>query len=149
MAADLPGAVLGSLLVPRVRSALRPRVMVPLAAATGLPLIVTDLRPAAPFAVLLWAGSGCAVQLLDAGSGRPDLLSSGRDPGLHHRIAAAAGLHTAQGLGALLAGPIAAAGLLSASIAMCRRRFSRPSRDWPHVPSRTTGGISGHQEPDA
>jgi MFS family permease len=118
MAADLPGAVLGSLLVARVRSAVRPRLMVPLAAATGLPLIATAFRPAVPLAVLLWAGSGVLSSYMTLAQAAltqsvPDAIR-GRTVGI-----AAAGLQTAQGLGALLAGAIAAAIPPSASIAIC------------------------------
>ena len=58
MAADLPGAVLGGLLVARIPPAVRSRLMIPLAAATGLPLLATAMAPRVPLTLLLWAGSG-------------------------------------------------------------------------------------------
>jgi hypothetical protein len=118
MAADLPGAVLGGLLVARVPPAFRHRMMVPLAIVTGLPLLATAMTPAVPLTVLLWAGSGVLsgyMVLAQVAVTRavPDVLRA-RTIGV-----AAAGLQTAQGLGVLLAGALAEVMPPSASIALC------------------------------
>jgi MFS family permease len=118
MAADLPGAVLGGLLVARVSPAVRYQLMVPLAIFTGLPLLATATIPALPVAVLLWAGSGVlssymVLSQVELTRAVPDELRA-RAAG-----AAAAGLQTAQGLGVLLAGAIAEVVPPSASIALC------------------------------
>jgi MFS family permease len=118
MAADLPGAVFGALLVARMQPALQQRVMVPLAIATGLPLMATALVQAVPIAVLLWAISGALSTYLMLAQvaltrGVPDDLRA-RAMGV-----VSAGLQTAQGLGVLLAGGIAEVMPPSASIAVC------------------------------
>lgn len=118
MAADLPGAILGGLLVARLRPTFRRRLMTPLAIATGLPLLATGLTPSVPIVVLLWAGSGVLssyMVLAQVALTRsvPDEVR-GRALGV-----ASAGLQTAQGLGVLLAGAIAEVMPPSASIAIC------------------------------
>jgi MFS family permease len=118
MAADLPGAVLGGLLVARVPPALRQRLMIPLAVATGLPLLATALVPSVPLAVLAWAGMGVLstyMTLAQVAFTRavPDAIRA-RAIGL-----ASAGLQTAQGLGVLLAGAIAEAIPAADAIAVC------------------------------
>jgi MFS family permease len=118
MAADLPGAVLGGLLVARVPPGLRQRLMVPLAVATGLPLLATALVPSVPLAVLAWAGTGVLSSYLTLAQvaftrAVPDAIRA-RAIGL-----ASAGLQTAQGLGVLLAGAIAEAIPPADAIAVC------------------------------
>jgi MFS family permease len=118
MAADLPGAVLGGLLVARIPPAARSRLMVPLAIVTGLPLLATAMAPGMPLTVLLWAGSGALssyMVLAQVALTRavPDDLRA-RTTGV-----AAAGLQTAQGLGVLLAGALAEVISPAASIALC------------------------------
>jgi hypothetical protein len=118
MAADLPGAVLGGLLVAWVTPASRHRLLVPLAIVTGLPLLATALIPAVPLAILLWGGSGALssyMVLAQVALARavPDDLRA-RTIGV-----AAAGLQSAQGLGVLLAGALAEVMPPSASIALC------------------------------
>jgi hypothetical protein len=118
MAADLPGAVLGGLLIARVPPSWRQRLMVPLAVATGLPLVATALAPSVPFAVLAWAGMGLLSTYLTLAQvaytkAVPDAIRA-RAIGL-----ASAGLQTAQGLGVLLAGAIAEAVPPADAIALC------------------------------
>lgn len=118
MAADLPGAIAGGLLVARVPPAFRHRLMVPLAILTGLPLVATAAVAAVPAAVLLWAASGAfssymvLAQVTLTRSVADDIRA--RATGV-----AAAGLQTAQGLGVLLAGAIAEFVPPSAGIAIC------------------------------
>jgi predicted MFS family arabinose efflux permease len=118
MAADLPGAVLGGLLVARMPPAARSRLMVPLAIITGLPLLATATAPGVLPTVLLWAASGAlsgymVLAQVAATRAVPDHLRA-RTIGV-----AAAGLQTAQGLGVLLAGTLAEATSPAASIALC------------------------------
>jgi predicted MFS family arabinose efflux permease len=118
MAADLPGAVLGGLLVARIPPAVRSRLMIPLAVVTGLPLLATAMAPRLPLTLLLWAGSGVLssyMVLAQVALSRavPDDLRA-RTLGV-----AAAGLQTAQGLGVLLAGALAEVMSPAASIAIC------------------------------
>jgi MFS family permease len=118
MAADLPGAALGGLLVARIPPALRSRLMVPLAIATGLPLAVTALGPPLPLTIVFWACAGALSSYMTLAqvaftNAVPDGLR-GRAIGV-----ASAGLQTAQGLGVLLAGAIAELVPPSASIAVC------------------------------
>jgi hypothetical protein len=116
MAADLPGAFLGGLLVARFPAATRSRLLVPLAVTTGLPLVATALVPPIPLAILLWAVSGALSSYMllaqvAVTEAVPDSLRA-RTIGV-----ASAGLQTAQGLGVLLAGAIAEVVPPSASIA--------------------------------
>lgn len=118
MAADLPGAVLGGLLVARIPPVSRHRLMVPLAIVTGLPLLATAVAPRLPLTLLLWAGSGALssyMVLAQVALTRavPDDLRA-RTTGV-----AAAGLQTAQGLGVLLAGALAEVMSPAVSIALC------------------------------
>ncbi|MBO0808109.1 MAG: MFS transporter [Actinobacteria bacterium] len=117
-AADLPGAVLGSLLVARIRPAIRRRLMIPLAVVTGMPLIATAAAPPLPVTLLLWAVSGMLASYVTLAQAAftltvPDALRA-RAIG-----AASAGLQTSQGLGVLLAGAVAQVISPSASIAVC------------------------------
>lgn len=150
MAADVIGTVLGAVLVARLGPTLRQRLTVPLAAATGLPLLATVAGPSLPVTVVLWALSGLLssyfvlaqvafTQLV------PDRLR-GRAIGF-----AAAGLQTAQGLGMALAGVLAefvppsvaiaasgAAGSLGAIAIALAFGLTRPEPDHPdHTPAPT------------
>jgi hypothetical protein len=118
MAADLPGAVLGGLLLARCPPGLRSRLMMPLAIATGLPLTAMALMPPVPLAVLLWACSGALSSYTTLAQ---VALTKAVSDGLRGRTIgiASAGLQTAQGLGVLLAGGIAQVVSPSASIALC------------------------------
>jgi hypothetical protein len=119
MAADLPGSVIGALLVIRIPPAFRHRLMVPLAISTGLPLLATAMVPPLPVTIFLWTVSGALstgyLLLAKVAFTRavPDAIRA-RAIGV-----AAAGLQTTQGLGALLAGAIAGVIRPSASIAAC------------------------------
>jgi MFS family permease len=118
MAADLPGAIAGTLLLGRLPQPLRQRLMIPLAIMTGLPLLATAAVPSLPVTILLWATSGVLASYMTLGQvaftrAVPDALR-GRAIG-----AASAGLQTAQGLGVLMAGAIAEIIPPSASIAVC------------------------------
>jgi hypothetical protein len=118
IAADLPGAALGGLLVARASPALRSRLMVPLAIATGLPFALTALAPPIALTVLLWACGGALSSYLTLAQVQ---LTNAIPDGLRGRTigVAAAGLQTAQGLGVLLAGAVAEFVPASASIAVC------------------------------
>jgi hypothetical protein len=98
MAGDLPGAAIGTMLVVRFRPSSHARLIVPLAVATGVPLLAAVLVPPVPVAVVLWACAGAASSYLVLAQVRftrlvPDELR-GRAIG-----AASAGLQTAQGSG--------------------------------------------------
>jgi MFS family permease len=118
MAADLPGAVLGGLLVARMPPALRPRLMTPLAIVTGLPLVATAMVPSIPVTVALWAASGALSSYLVLAQ---VTLTRAVPDALRARVTGvvSAGLQTAQGLGVLIAGAVAEVLPPSASIAVC------------------------------
>jgi predicted MFS family arabinose efflux permease len=118
MAADLAGAVVGSLLVARLPPAGRRRWLAPLAVGTGLPLVLGVLRPTLGAALVLWAVSGAfggyqTLAQVEFGRTVPDALR-GRAIGV-----TAAGLQTAQGVGVLAAGAAADALPPSTVIALC------------------------------
>jgi predicted MFS family arabinose efflux permease len=118
MAADLVGAVVGALVVVRLPAALRQRLMVPLAVATGVPLVVSALMPSLLSAVTLWACTGAFGGYLTLAQIRftravPDALRA-RAVGV-----ASAGLQTSQGLAFLLAGAVADAVAPAVVIAGC------------------------------
>jgi predicted MFS family arabinose efflux permease len=107
MAADPIGAGLGALAIGRwVRPAALPRLITPLAVASGLPLVLSALYPSLPLAVGLWTVVGVLttytmvahttfVRLVpDERRGRTVALLS-------------AGLQSAQGLGVAAAGGVA------------------------------------------
>jgi predicted MFS family arabinose efflux permease len=92
--------------------------MIPLAVATGLPLIATALAPPIPLAVLLWAICGAlSSYMLLAQVALTEAVPDGGRAGALGVVSA--GLQTAQGLGVLLAGALAEAMPPSASIAVC------------------------------
>lgn len=118
MAADLPGAIVGAVLVARVPPALRHRLTMPLAIVTGLPLLATAMAPSVPVTVLLWAASGALSSYLTLAQvaitrAIPDAIRA-RTVGV-----VSAGLQTAQGLGILLSGAVSAVMSPAASIAVC------------------------------
>jgi MFS family permease len=118
MAANVVGAVIGALVVARIRPDLRPRLTVPLAVATGIPLLVTATGAALPVTVVLWAASGVLSSYLMLAQVSftqlvPDNLRA-RAIGL-----ASAGLQTAQGMGVLVAGGLAELMPPSVAIAVC------------------------------
>jgi len=118
MAADLPGAVLGGLLIARLPPTARNRSMVPLAIATGFPLLATAMAPGVAATVFLWAGSGALSSYMILAQ---VALSRAVPDDIRARTigVAAAGLQTAQGLGVLLAGAVAQVVSPAASIALC------------------------------
>lgn len=118
MAADVAGMVIGAFLVARLGPELRQRLMVPLAAAAGLPLLATVAGPGIAVTVVLWAVSGlCAGYTVLAQVAFTQLVPDAmraRAIGL-----AAAGLQTAQGIGVLIAGMLAELMPPSVAIAAC------------------------------
>jgi MFS family permease len=118
MAADVVGAVIGAVVVTRIRPELRKRLTVPLAVATGVPLLATVAGPAVPATVVLWAASGLLASYLILAQVTftqqvPDAVRA-RAIGF-----ASAGLQTAQGLGVLVAGGLAELMPPSVAIAVC------------------------------
>lgn len=118
MASLVIGTLLGNLVVTRISPGTRVRLTVPLAVATGLPLLATVAKPSVPLAVALWALSGVlsTYMLLAQVSFTqrvPDAVR-GRAIGF-----VSAGHQTAQGLGVLLAGGLAEATSPAVAIAAC------------------------------
>lgn len=116
MAADPVGAGIGAGLLSRlVPPARRPRLIGPLAALAGVPLVLSALAPSLPLVVALWTLSGVlSSHTVLAGAlfirAVPD-SHRGQTVGL-----VSAGLQTAQGLGVLAAGALAS--LLSPAAAV-------------------------------
>lgn len=119
MAADPAGALIGTLLITRlIPFAPRQRLMVPLALATGVPLMLSAVEPSLPRSLALWTVNGVLTTYIVLAQARfvtavPDALRA-RAIG-----AASAGLQTAQGLGVLLAGVLAEAFQPSVAVALC------------------------------
>jgi predicted MFS family arabinose efflux permease len=118
MAANVCGAMVGTLLVTRIRPERRERLTLPLALATGAPLVATVTGPPLPLTVVLWAASGILSAYLVLAQVSftkrvPDAVR-GRAIGF-----ASAGLQTAQGAGVLLAGGFAEVMPPSVAIAVC------------------------------
>jgi predicted MFS family arabinose efflux permease len=119
MAADPVGAGIGAFLVTRwVRPVNRPRLIGPLAALAGVPLVLSSVHPSVPSAIALWAvtgglGSYMILVLAEFTQAVPD-HRRGQAVGL-----AGAGLQAAQGLGILLAGALASLFAPSISVALC------------------------------
>ena len=162
MAADVVGTALGAVLVARLGPALRRRLTVPLAAATGLPLLATVTGPSLPVTVALWALSGLLSSYIVLSQVAftqlvPDRLR-GRAIGF-----ASAGLQTAQGLGIAVAGVLAdivppsvaiaacgAAGSLGAVAIALAFGLTRPDPDRPDhapVPAAAPTGPKAPPEP--
>ena len=118
MAANVIGGMVGALLVARIRPGLRERLTVPLAIATGAPLVATVAGPPLALTVVLWTLSGVLATYLVLAQVSftqrvPDAVR-GRAIGF-----ASAGLQTAQGAGVLLAGGLAEMVSPSMAIAIC------------------------------
>jgi predicted MFS family arabinose efflux permease len=119
MAADPIGAVVGAVVFSRwPRPASRPWAVGPLAILSGVPLVLSALRPSLPASLVLWALTGalsCYIMLAQAEFtvAVPD-HRRGQAVGL-----LAAGLQAAQGLGLLLAGALAGPFAPSTSVALC------------------------------
>lgn len=109
------GAVVGALVVPRIAPALRVRLMAPLAAASGLPLIVLVTQPNLPVSCAMFALSGAAtaymVIAVPAFIQRTPAAARGQAVGLMQ-----SGYNATQGiclaLGGVIAGSIGASGAL-------------------------------------
>jgi MFS family permease len=109
------GAVVGSLVVPRFAPALRLRLMAPLAAASGLPLLVLVTQPSLAVSCAMFALSGAAtaymVIAVPAFIQRTPAAARGQAVGLMQ-----SGYNATQGiclaLGGVIAGSIGAAGAL-------------------------------------
>ncbi|WP_378211952.1 MFS transporter [Actinoallomurus acaciae] len=119
MAADPVGAFAGTLLVTRLIPAEpRQRLMVPLALASGIPLVLSAVSPSLPRSLLLWTLNGVFTTYLVLAQANftvtvPNAVRA-RAIGV-----ASAGLQTAQGLGVLLAGAIAQVSRPSLSVGVC------------------------------
>jgi predicted MFS family arabinose efflux permease len=119
MAADPVGAFAGTMLITRLIPAEpRQRLMVPLALASGIPLVLSAVSPSLPRSLLLWTLNGvCTTYLVLAQANFtvtvPNAVRA-RAIGV-----ASAGLQTAQGLGVLLAGAIAEVSWPSLAVAVC------------------------------
>ncbi|GAA2276122.1 MFS transporter [Glycomyces scopariae] len=117
MAADVVGAAVGMILVARLGPTLRRNLTIPLAAATGVPLVLTLAGPGLPVTLVLWTLSG----LFGSYMVLAQVAFTERIPdGMRARAIgfAAAGLQTAQGLGMALAGLLAEAVTPSVAIAL-------------------------------
>jgi MFS family permease len=117
MAGDVTGMAIGAVVVARFGAASRRRMLVPLAAATGLPLMATVLSPGVVVTLVLWAVAGflgtyMVIAQISFTQIVPDHLRA-------RAIAfASAGLQTAQGLGVMLGGVLAEAVPPSTAIAV-------------------------------
>ncbi|GAA4051428.1 MFS transporter [Nonomuraea soli] len=118
MAADVVGGAVGAVIVAKFGAVLRRRLTVPLAVASGLPLIATVTGPGLPVTLAMWALSGLlASYVVMAQVEFTQLVPDGmraRAIGF-----AAAGLQTAQGLGIAAAGGLAEVVPASAAIGVC------------------------------
>jgi MFS family permease len=119
MAADPVGAGIGAVVFSRlVRPARRPRLIGPLAASAGVPLVLSALHPSVPIVIVLWAVTGflsshVMLAIAEINLAVPD-HRRGQTMGL-----VAAGLQTAQGLGIVLAGALAGPFAPSVSVLLC------------------------------
>jgi MFS family permease len=119
MAADPIGAGIGALVLSRwCGPRLRPRLIGPLAAAAGLPLIIGTAVPSVPWVVAFWALSGAlsshtVLVAAELAHIVPD------DQRARAFGIASAGLQTAQGVGVLVAGSIADMLSPTLAVAMC------------------------------
>jgi MFS family permease len=117
MAGDVTGMALGAVAVAKFGAPARRRMLVPLAVATGLPLVATAFTPGVAVTVALWAlagflGTYMVIAQIAFTQIVPDRLRA-------RAIAfASAGLQTAQGVGVLLGGVLAEAVPPSAAIAI-------------------------------
>lgn len=118
MAADVIGGAVGAVIVARFGAVLRRRLTVPLAVASGLPLIATVAGPGLPVTLAMWALSGLLASYVVLAQVEFTQLVP---DGMRARAIgfAAAGLQTAQGLGIAVAGGLAELVPASAAIAVC------------------------------
>ncbi|MFE0024051.1 MFS transporter [Amycolatopsis sp. NPDC059021] len=118
LAAGPAGAVVGMLIVRRLPSAVRPRLLTPLAIAACVPLLVCAAEPGLVVTALLWAVSGLASAYhLPASAAFVRAVPDARR-GQAYGLAATA-LQTSQGLGIALAGLAATQLPASAVVAVC------------------------------
>ncbi|WP_158630429.1 MFS transporter [Glycomyces terrestris] len=117
MAGDVIGMTVGAVAVAKTGARWRRRLLVPLAAATGLPLMATALAPGVLPTVVLWAAAGClGSYMVFAQIAFTQLVP---DHVRARAIAfASAGLQTAQGVGVMLGGVLAEAVPPSLAIAV-------------------------------
>ncbi|WP_335988596.1 MFS transporter [Glycomyces sp. MUSA5-2] len=117
MAGDVIGMAVGAVAFAKTGVRWRRRLLVPLAAATGLPLMATALTPGVPATVALWAAAGFLGTYMVIAQ----IAFTGLVPD-HMRARAiafaSAGLQTAQGLGVLFGGLLAEALPPSSAIAV-------------------------------
>ena len=141
MAADVTGSVIGAVLVARLGPTLRRRLTVPLAVATGIPLMATGTGPNLQITFVMWL----LVGLVSSYIVLAQVAFTQRVPdGMRGRAIgfASAGLQTAQGLGMLVGGVLAELVAPSVAIAVCAAagsvgaivigavfRLNRPARD--------------------
>ncbi|MFI6483492.1 MFS transporter [Nonomuraea sp. NPDC050663] len=118
MAADVIGGAVGAVIVARFGAVLRRRLTVPLAVASGLPLIATVTGPGLPVTLAMWALSGLLASYVVLAQVEFTQLVP---DGMRARAIgfAAAGLQTAQGLGIAAAGGLAELVPASAAIGVC------------------------------
>ncbi|MFD9959165.1 MFS transporter [Amycolatopsis sp. NPDC058986] len=118
LAASPAGAVVGMLIVRRLPSPLRPRLLTPLAIAACAPLVICAAEPGLVVTALLWAVSGLASAYhLPASAAFVRAVPDARR-GQAYGLAATA-LQTSQGLGIALAGLAATQLPASAVVAVC------------------------------
>lgn len=117
IAADVVGSVIGALMIARIPRDRRQRLVVPLAAATGVPLMASAVAPSLPSALLLWACSGVLASYMVVAQ---SLFTEAIPDAIRARVigTASAGLQTSPGLGVLFAGGLAEFVTPSAAIAV-------------------------------
>ncbi|GAA4540006.1 MFS transporter [Amycolatopsis samaneae] len=118
LAAGPAGAVVGMLIVRRLPTALRPRLLTPLAIAACAPLLVCAAEPGLAVTALLWAVSGLASAYHLPASAAFVRAVPDAHRGQAYGLAATA-LQTSQGLGIALAGLAATLLPASAVVAVC------------------------------
>ncbi|MEU5870664.1 MFS transporter [Glycomyces sp. NPDC047369] len=118
MAANVVGAAIGAIAVAKFGPTLRRRLIVPMAFATGIPLVATMNGPSLPVTLALWALSGLLANYMVLT--QVSFTQSVPD-GLRARAIgfAGAGLQTAQGLGVVAGGALAETMAPSTAIAVC------------------------------
>lgn len=119
MAADPLGGLVGTPILTRlVPASVRGRLLVPLAFATGVPLVVSALTGPVVLVLALWLVTGiCASYLVIGQTTFVRLVPDDRRAGAIG--VASAGLQTAQGLGVLAAGVLAEAVRPSVAVGAC------------------------------
>jgi hypothetical protein len=143
MAADPVGQGVGAVALSRwVRPASRPRLIGPLAALAGVPLVGSALHPAVPWVIVAWAVTGALASYVMLAVAEFTLALPDDRRGQAFGVLAS-GLQTAQGLGMVLAGALVGPIAPSVSVAMCgaagvgcavalgrarRRQIAQPAR---------------------